>query len=750
MSSLSRYTRIIMTFNQEILKNLTDAQRQAVTHKDGALLVLAGPGSGKTTVVTRRVAHLISQGVPPWEILALTFTNKAAGEMRERIQDQVPPETRGLRGLTMATFHSFCARLLRRYGDEAGISAQYTIYDTADQRDAMKRAIKQADLSDQNFTPASVLARISRAKNLLQTAEEYAKDAADFYEKSVARAYVAYAKIMRENSALDFDDLLLIVARLLHKNESVRNELQHRYRYLLIDEYQDTNHAQFSIAHALAAGHGNICVVGDPDQSIYGWRGADITNILEFETYFPNGIIVPLGENFRSTGHIVAAASGLIEHNEQRKPKKLFTNLENGIMPRFDSYFDEQEEAQSIAESFARLHREEGVPYREMAVLYRINALSRGLEDAFRRRRLPYVIARGTAFYERKEVKDALAYLRLIANPRDDIALRRVINTPTRGIGATTLARVDTLALDQNLSLFEALERAADVPKVSTRALKSIKKFVNMVLKWRSISGDEENTDSRGTTRLAQLVDRVIRESGLEGHYSEHASPEEQDRVENLEELVNAAAEFSPGIEWQPGQEEVTEAHAQPVPLIGALQMFLESVALVSDADAIDPERGAVTLMTLHAAKGLEFDVIAIAALEEGMLPFSRAGDTDEEVEEERRLCFVGMTRARRWLLLSRARSRRFRGSFQQTTTSRFIRELPTESVEMDDSEVEPTEFGENTLVKVGCLVHHPKHGMGRVEALTAFGMEPTVKVEFEDAGMKTLMLRYANLQCIP
>jgi DNA helicase-2/ATP-dependent DNA helicase PcrA len=750
-----------------IFEGLTEPQQAAVGHVNGPLLVLAGPGSGKTTVVTRRVANLIHQGVPAWEILALTFTNKAAEEMRDRIERRLPADLPGRRGLTVATFHAFCARLLRRYAESAGIASSYSIYDAADQRDAVKQAIKRADLSERNFTPASIAAQISNAKNQLLSCDEFDAQATDYYARNIARAYRAYARILKDNDALDFDDLLLVTARLLQTNDRVREELQQRYQYLLIDEYQDTNHAQFVIADALGSAHRNVCVVGDPDQSIYGWRGADIRNILDFEQRYPEATVIPLGQNFRSTGHIVAAADALIRNNKQRKHKPLHTELEDGEPLTVTTSSDERREAATVLEHIVRLHRDDDVPYREMAVLYRVNALSRVMEEAFRNAQVPYVIARGAAFYERKEIKDALSYLRLIANPSDEVALRRIINTPARGIGRTSLDRVAAFGAARNLRFADALRGAEQVPNLTARAVKSIGAFIAMVDGWRALdTGDEDSPPGPGNapTALAQLVERVIRESKLEHMYNQSRSEEDMERLENLEELVSAAAQFEPRIDVDEESGE-TESEPESMSLPDRLRAFLESVALVSDADAIDPARGAVTLMTLHAAKGLEFDVIAMIGLEEGLLPHSRAAQSDDELEEERRLCFVGVTRARRHLLVSRAVQRTHRGLRERTIESRFLDELPVEHIRQVDSADEDDflDGGESSYVPSfslgssgaslretwprGCLVRHPTFGLGRIESITPRAAGSSARIIFQAVGRKTLILEYARLE---
>jgi DNA helicase-2/ATP-dependent DNA helicase PcrA len=746
-----------------ILEGLTEPQRAAVQHIDGPLLVLAGPGSGKTTVVTRRVAYLISQGIPAWQILALTFTNKAAGEMRDRIDRMVPEDVPGRRGLTIATFHAFCARLLRRYAEFAGIDQRFTIYDSADQRAAIKQAIKAADLNERNFTPGAVGAAMSNAKNRLLDAAAFAQQANDFYERSIARAYTAYEKILRSNDALDFDDLLLLTARMLRNDEPVRSELQERFQYLLIDEYQDTNHAQFVIAAALAAGHRNICVVGDPDQSIYGWRGADIRNILEFEQQYPETTIIPLGQNFRSTAHIVAAADHLIRHNTQRKHKPLHTELDEGEMPTVLTCGDERHEASLIVDEFRGLSVEQSVAWKDMAVLYRINALSRVVEEAFRDAQIPYIVARGTAFYERKEIKDAISYLRLVANPSDEIALRRIINTPARGIGRTTIDRIEMHALNRSISFYDALREVERIDALKQRAVGSVQKFVTMIEGWRAFALDRDHdllpeTAGDASQRLAALVERVVRESGMEHLYRTSKAEEDYERLENLEELISAAAQFEPTIDEEQDTDEAA-AEGRTWTTLEMLGAYLESVALVSDADAIDPTSGAVTLMTLHAAKGLEFDAVAIIGLEDGLLPHSRAAQSETELEEERRLCFVGMTRAKRHLMLTRAKMRTHRGLRERTIPSMFLGELPDDvTVTSDRSdevlELEPFDddavYGGGSAASafpVGSIVRHPTFGLGRVETVISRPVGASARVSFETVGVKTLILDYAKLE---
>ena len=728
------------------LTSLTEAQQEAVAHVHGPLLVLAGPGSGKTTVVTQRIANMIASGIAPWNILALTFTNKAAQEMRDRVHTLLEEKSLQVRGLTVSTFHAFCARVLREWGDRIIGTTSFTIYDTADQRSAVKAAIRACELNDSNWKPASVLAAISAAKNKLIDVDTFQEEASDFYSKSIAKIYRAYENILRGNDAVDFDDLLLKTAQLLFGDEEVRHHLQERYQYLMIDEYQDTNHTQFVIADSISKNHRNICVVGDPDQSIYAWRGADIANILDFEEQYSDATIVPLGRNFRSTGHIVNTSALLIEHNNQRKEKKLYTELHDGNMPTVLSLEGEHEEAEAIVREVVKL-REEEVLLKEMAVLYRVNALSRVLEDAFRNQGVPYVVARGTAFYARQEIKQALSYLRLLVNPRDDIAFVRIINTPTRGIGATSISRLEQLARNRGLSMLEAISLVSKEQGFTARSVTSMKKFAATFEQWQIDGRSDESLTAAGS--LADLVERVVRESGLEEFYTKHAGEDDLERLQNLEELVSAAADFEERAE--------SEEEAPPTPL-HVLFSFLEHVTLVSDADAVDPKNGAVTLMTLHAAKGLEFDFVAIAGLEEGVLPHERSLYENNQMEEERRLCYVGITRARKHLLLTNARRRTQRGLSNRTMASRFIREMAGgsgesvtlhEEVAADNWEVPSQEDVYQDEITVGTIVRHKRFGLGKVQRIIRRTRGSTVTVQFR-GGVKHLVLEYANLEIVP
>lgn len=786
-----------------LLADLTEPQRLAVQHKDGPLLVLAAAGSGKTRVITRRIAALIAQGVRPWQILALTFTNKAAGEMRERANHLLENDPRAIKGLTVTTFHSLCARLLRRYAEAAGLKPDFTIYDTSDQSSLVKKVLESLQLSTTNWPPRTCLSAISTAKNDLIDAQQFGANATDFYSKSLAKIYEGYQKALKQANAVDFDDLLVLVAKTLRRDPQVRAECQQRWRYLLIDEYQDTNKAQFEIA-SLIAGEGapNICVVGDPDQAIYGWRGADISNILDFETHYPSARVIKLGENFRSTAPILKAADTLIKLNTRRKDKPLFTSKSGGEDIRVTMCREEQHEAKVVAEWFKALHDHETKPvaYKDMAIFYRTNSLSRVMEDALRGLGMPYVIARGTAYFDREEVKNAVSYLRVVANYADSVSLLRIVNTPSRGIGDTSMGKVEQFGEDHELTVMDAMRRCNEVPGVSTRAASSIDKFLKMLDDW---TGDGSFMGATVPGTLADLVERVIRESGLEKMYRDQAasSKNEQDleRLDNLDELISSARQFEaefdpiadPGGEFDPERDIDDAGDAREIipPLLATLRAYLESIALVADADAVDPAQGAISLMTLHAAKGLEFEAVAVIGLEEGILPHMRSRESEAMLEEERRLAFVGITRAMKRLHLTSAAYRTQRGIQERTIPSRFLKEIGNEGVRISDAagayredslrgideEYSQIEYDEDSARRlgrgpfrkstpddlsrgpksggsklasqfpVGALVRHPQFGIGRVKALVR-DVQPRAIVEFQQAGTKTLVLEYARL----
>lgn len=635
------------------LADLNEAQREAVMHVDGPLLVVAGAGSGKTRVLTYRIAYLmLEHGVPPYAIMAVTFTNKAAREMRERIKALVG----GLaEKVWMGTFHATCVQILRRHADAIGYSRDFLIFDTADQLTVIRECYKELNIDPKHLDPRAVRAEISQAKNERIEPEAYREAATDFRERQIARIYEAYQAKMFEAKALDFDDLLVRTVDLFETAPDVLRSYQDRFRYILIDEYQDTNRVQYLLVKMLAALHRNLCVVGDADQSIYKFRGADIRNILDFERDYPDARVIMLEENYRSTANILEAANAVIENNIDRPKKKLYTKNPPGSLIGLYRALDERDEASFICDEIERLRKEESIELQDVAVLYRTHAQSRALEEELIRRAINYRIVAGLRFYERKEIKDLLAYLRVLANPADVFSLRRIINVPKRGIGDTTLARLEAFAAEQKITLYEAMERADELDDLGPGSVKRVRSFVAMMEEMRSRSKE---------IGIAGLTEHVLRASGYQRALEEEATVEAETRLENLREFISVAAQF---------EEENPEAD---------LHAFLEHVALVSDVDVMDDEARAVTLMTLHAAKGLEFPVVFIIGMEEGIFPHSRSMWDAGELEEERRLCYVGMTRAQRRLYLVCARSRRIFGQAMNAVPSRFLDEVPEHLVE--------------------------------------------------------------------
>ena len=747
----------------ELLAGLTAPQIEAVTHIDGPLLVLAGPGSGKTRVITRRVAHLIQRvGIAPWNILAITFTNKAAAEMRERVGSLLTE--RQTRAVTIATFHSLCARLLRQYADRLGLPPGYSIYDTADQKRAMKQTLEDLEISAKNFPPATVLAAISNAKNELVGPQQFANSANNFYDRTIAKCYTRYAEILHKNHALDFDDLLLKTVELMRHHPDALGELRGRFQYVLIDEYQDTNHAQFMIANALACEHKNIMATGDPDQSIYGWRGANIRNILEFEDHYPDPTVVRLEQNYRSTRMILQAADALIRNNRGRKHKELWTENGQGDPVQIVTCTDERAEARWVVDTFRELHDRDNIPWGHMAVFYRVNSLSRVMEEALRDGGVPYQIARGTAFYDRKEIKDAVAYLRTIANPADEVNLLRIINTPARGISATTIKQMQAYALAQNVAVDALLANPLLLTAANSRAQNALAKFDKVLQGWKKTveeDGREGAFVVGERTSLRYFVERVLRESGLEDLYRNDKSDPDGDRFDNLGELVSAAQQFEN--ELIVDLQADSDGRESDAPLKDKLLGFLERIALIADIDGLaSADQGQVTLMTLHAAKGLEFPAVAMIGFEDGLLPHSRANTDENELEEERRLAFVGITRAMRRLYLTHARSRTIFGQTQSTMRSRFFDELPEQAVQFVEPEGGGFSSGSDpfagrelrsvaakqaTLFPKGTRVRHAQFGVGEVLDVQAMGSITRASVRFNTHGRKTLILQYAPLE---
>jgi DNA helicase II / ATP-dependent DNA helicase PcrA len=636
----------------EMIARLTPVQREAVEHMEGPLLVLAGPGSGKTRVITARVAHLIEQGVRPHQILAITFTNKAAAEMKRRVEAILPG-----RGVWISTFHSFGVRLLRQYADRIGIDKNFTVYDQDDRVRMTKQAVAAADLDVGRYTPDSIQHAISKAKNQLLTPPKFAATAKDFFSQIVARVYTNYEKKMRDAAAVDFDDLLLWPALALQNNEELRAELDARFRYVLIDEYQDTNEAQYAIARALNRDQPNLCVVGDPDQSIYKWRGSDIRNILDFEKDYPGARVLTLSENFRSTKAILAAADALIANNTQRKPKTLTTTNDAGTPVTVILCETGPDEAEAVVERIRKDVEAKKRRYRDYAILVRMNALTRTLESAFVRQRVPFQIVRGLAFFDRKENKDVLAYLRLLLNPRDDISFGRVVNEPARGIGKTSLEHLADYATPREIPLLSAAAEVDKIPAIRGKAATGLKSFVQIIRDLTAIV-DSETPDAV----IAQVLDKT----GYRQMLRSSDDTEDTDRLANVEELITAAHQF----------------HAEDNSR--TLADFLENITLSSDVDGWDEEQDCVSVMTLHCAKGLEFPVVYLIANEQGILPHERSMQRPDDLEEERRLAFVGMTRAKEELYLTHCRMREFRGQTLYAMESIFLGELPKEVVHLD------------------------------------------------------------------
>ena len=740
------------TFSSNLLDDLTESQRAAVTHVDGPLLIVAAAGSGKTRVITRRVAYLVSLGVPAASILSITFTNKAAGEMKERIAKAIDRPIRDFGRLdqrwpTICTFHSLCLRILRHYAPQIGLPVNFSIYDSSDQNRVMKEALKLLELSTTNFSPGAMHSTISNAKNHLQTADDFSLAAGDFYSRTVAKVYKKYQDLLKQNNALDFDDLLLRTTLAMRDHPEMLAELQARFAYILIDEYQDTNHAQYVLAHALAMKHRNICVVGDPDQSIYAWRGADIQNILDFEKDYRDAKVVKLEQNYRSTKTVLHIAGALISHNTQRKEKALWTENAAGEKAKVFFCQDEYDEANMVAQQLKALHEKHQYAWNQMAIFYRMNSLSRVMEDALRKENLPYVMARGVEFYNRKEIKDTLAYLRVIANPNDEVSLTRIVNVPTRGIGDAAIKQIQTYGIANGLGLYAAMEQASHIAGLSSRAVNSVRAFVQMMNGWRnkaSEGGDGigglllmEPTTSAHTTVQA-LMEDVVRRSGLEAYYKKEGG-DEQSELANIDQLITSAAEF----------DKENDA--------GTLDEYLAMISLVSDVDHMKGNGGAITMMTLHSAKGLEFPVVAMIGLEEGCLPHARARDSSDQMEEERRLCFVGITRAEERLILTKAGYRTIRGLRERTVTSPFLSEMPAEDLEIIDRTSIPNAYarGEfrmesrrNSDFKKGQLVRHPTFGIGRISDISE-GSNARAIIQFNQVGQKTLVLEYARLEAV-
>ena len=741
-----------------IYEGLNPPQQQAVCHTEGPLLILAGAGSGKTRVLTHRIAYLIEEkGVNPWHILAITFTNKAAQEMRDRVDKIVGF---GSESIWVSTFHSTCVRILRRHIDRLGFDNSFAIYDTDDQKTLIKDVCRKLNIDTKIYKERSLLAQISQAKDNLISPDEMEMNAAgDYNKKKAAGVYREYQAALRRNNALDFDDLICKTVELFQNCSDVLDNYQERLRYIMVDEYQDSNTAQFKLISLMASKYENLCVVGDDDQSIYKFRGANIGNILGFERVFPQAEVIRLEQNYRSTRNILNAANGVIANNTERKPKTLWTDNQEGEKVHFRQFMNGYEEAEYVAGEIGRAHREGRLAYKECAILYRTNAQSRLFEEKFLMANIPYKIVGGINFYSRKEVKDLLSYLKTIDNSMDDLAVRRILNVPKRGIGATTIGRVQDYADKMEISFYDALRVAEEVPSIK-RSLPKIDSFVTFI---QSLKSKQE------VLTVRELLEEVIDATGYVDELKAEDTEEARSRIENIDELISKTAAY----------EEMMEERGEPASLSG----FLEEIALVADIDSVDPSQDYVLLMTLHSAKGLEFPCVFLTGMEDGIFPsyMTITADDRSELEEERRLCYVGITRAMKELTLTCAMQRMIRGENQYNKVSRFVREIPRELVELGHTVQEkktkivemvtdsnrynqmkmafqakayqPKNFKVTKAAsldyKVGDTVRHMKFGTGVVKSIVEGGRDYEVTVDFDRFGVKKMFASFARLKKI-
>ena len=741
-----------------IYDTLNPPQQEAVFHTEGPLLILAGAGSGKTRVLTHRIAHLIAdKGVNPFNILAITFTNKAAQEMRERVD-----KLTGADGMSVwvATFHSTCVRILRRYIDRLGYDNRFTIYDSDDQKTLMKEICRKLNIDTKKYKERSLLAQISHAKDEMITPDEMEMNAGgDFNQKKVAQVYREYQAALKSNNALDFDDLLVKTVELFQNCGDVLESYQEKFRYIMVDEYQDTNTVQFKFVSLLAARYGNLCVVGDDDQSIYKFRGANIGNILGFERVFPDAKVIRLEQNYRSTKNILNAANEVIANNAARKEKRLWTENPEGEKLHFRQFMNGFEEAEYVIGDIAKKKREHLADYRECAILYRTNAQSRLFEEKCLKANIPYKIVGGINFYARKEIKDLLCYLKTIDNSADDLAVRRILNVPKRGIGATTVGRVQDYADYMNVSFYDALRVAEEVPSIG-RSLNKIEGFVTFIQSLKS---------KAQAYSVTEILEEVIDLTGYVDELKAEDTEESRARIENIDELISKTVSY----------EEAMKAEGREATLSG----FLEEIALIADIDTVDPDQDYVLLMTLHSAKGLEFPYVYLAGMEDGMFPSSMCifSDDPTDMEEERRLCYVGITRAMKELTLTSARQRLVRGETQYNKVSRFVREIPRELVELGTTiqehkpSMQETPSPKNSYMQmrqtfrakpfeaqnfkvtkaasldygVGDTVRHIKFGVGIVRDIVEGGRDYEVTVDFDKVGVKKMFAAFAKLKKI-
>ncbi len=736
---------------------LNDMQKKAVLQTEGAVLVLAGAGSGKTGALTVRIAHLIEKGVKPWNILAITFTNKAAKEMSERVNKLIGDKAKDI---WVSTFHSTCVRILRRDIDKIGYSRDFSIYDTDDQEKMMKEVFKRLNFSitDKTFTVKGALAEISKQKEELISWEDYeAKTDKDIRKVKFAKAYRIYQTLLKENNALDFDDLIYKTVQLFKTDTDVLDYYQEKFKYIMVDEYQDTNTSQYELVRLLSAKYKNICVVGDDDQSIYGWRGANIRNILDFEKDFEDTVVIKLEQNYRSTKTILDAANSVIKNNTTRKDKTLWTENDKGSIIHIKRADNEYDEARFVGDKINELILKGDRKYKDFAVLYRTNAQSRAIEDYFVKKSIPYRLLGGIRFYERKEIKDVLSYLKVLSNPADTIALKRIINVPKRGLGDASIEKVENFANENNMSFYEALSHIDEITELKTRA-KKFKEFYEVMT---------EIEKDANELSVSELIESVLNKTGYVQLLQDEGTDEALARIENIDEFVSKAVEY----------EKSTD---EP-----SLREFLEDIALVADIDNYEPDEDTVVLMTMHSAKGLEFPYVFIVGMEEGMFPTYRVMQygTNEDMEEERRLCYVAITRAKEELFITQAKSRMQHGITQYNAPSRFLKEIPAELIEIPVkpqlSEVgdyirksemrikpvftKPNPYGgiakkpqtagipspQNATLdyEVGDKVRAPKYGIGTVEKITPGGADFEVTVSFKDKGVKKFMAGLSKLK---
>ncbi|TCS95900.1 DNA helicase-2/ATP-dependent DNA helicase PcrA [Hazenella coriacea] len=720
---------------EKLLQGLNPAQQSAVETTDGPVQIVAGAGSGKTRVLTHRVAYLLGEKqIHPWNILAITFTNKAAREMKERIVKLVGPSAEDI---LISTFHSMCVRFLRRDIDRMGYSRNFTILDTSDQLSVIKQVLKEENLDPKKFEPRMILNKISTAKNHLQGPQQMKARASQFMEEVAAEVYEKYQSKLRKNESLDFDDLLMLTVRLFEEVPEVKDYYQKKYQYIHVDEYQDTNHVQYVLVKMLAERHQNICVVGDSDQSIYRFRGADISNILNFERDYPSAKLIKLEQNYRSTKKILQAANHLIAHNTERKPKDLWTQNDEGAPIEIFEAGNEHEEAYYVAENIIRGHKEQ-IPYNDYAVLYRTNAQSRVIEEVMMKSNIPYTIVGGIKFYERKEIKDVLAYLRLVVNPHDDLSLQRIINVPRRGVGAATMEKISNYAASQGLSLFDALLEMDQIG-LTKRVMTPLEEFTLLIRQMHAMAD---------YLSAVELTEEILTRCRYREELKKEKTIEAQGRLENIDEFISVAQEFE-----QRNEDK-------------SLIAFLTDLALISDVDQLDESDEKsdekVALMTLHSAKGLEFPHVFLVGLEEGIFPHNRSLDDESEMEEERRLAYVGITRAEETLHISRARSRTIYGQTNANLPSRFLKEIPVELVEhvgqsrptvvktpvFQRQSVSRPEPNRELNWNVGDKAEHSKWGIGTVVKVQGEGGDLELNIAFPSPiGIKKLLARYAPIQ---